>query len=148
VRKVALSIAAAALVASASLAGSAGAQDHRDWTDRVAMTADQIAAEDGVHMARFKADLRLTADQQKNWLEFENALYEIRKAQPERQGAQRAERGQRNDVIGYLTNRATFLADRSAEIRKLMEASQPLYVSLDEQQKRLFADELTRLNLW
>jgi LTXXQ motif family protein len=146
-RKVALFIAAAAVIASASFAGSASAQGHRDRADRAALTADQIAAEDDVRTARIKADLRLTADQEKNWSGFESALHDIGKTRAERLVALRADRGQHkesSDVIAYLNSRATFFSDRSADMKKLADAAQPLYASLDDQQKNRFANQLMR----
>jgi hypothetical protein len=61
----------------------------------------------------------------------------------------RAERGQQkesDDVIEYLQSHAKFLGERSADVKKLADAAQPLYASLDEHQKRRFANELIRLS--
>jgi hypothetical protein len=100
-----------------------------------------------VHTARIKADLRLTVDQEKNWPGFESALRDIGKTRADRLVALQAESGQQkenSDVIAYLSSHATFLAERSADLKKLADAAQPLYASLDEQQKRRFANELIR----
>lgn len=145
-RNAALFVVALTVLGGSLLAAPATAQSRHDRADRIPLTVGQIAAEDDAHAALIKADLRLTADQEKNWLGFESALRDIRKAQAERQVAQGAERGQRGDVIAYLNNRATFFADRSSEMRKLADAAQPLYLSLDDQQKNRFADNLIRLN--
>jgi hypothetical protein len=145
-KKVLLVAATAALFAGPALAGSALAQS-RDRGDRVPLTANQIVAEDDVHTARIKADLRLTVDQEKNWPGFETALRDIGKARADRVVALQAESAQQKDsgdVIEYLTHHANFLADRSADMKKLADAAQPLYASLDEQQKRRFASELIR----
>lgn len=138
---------AAAIIACTSPSHFARAQGQRSREDRVAITVGRIAAVDEMHAARIKADLHLTANQERNWPEFESAFREIRSAQDERQVTRRADPGRRGDLIGYLTDRATILADRSAEIRKLAEAAQPLYASFDDQQKKRFDDDLIRLDL-
>jgi hypothetical protein len=143
-----LLLAAAALIAGASLTGSAAARD-RDRPDRAALTVNQIVAQEDVRIARIKADLRLTSDQEKSWPGLESALRDIGKTRADRQVAARAERGQdkeSGDVIQYLTSQATFLGERSADMKKLADAAQPLYASLDEQQKKRLASELVGLN--
>jgi len=98
---------------------------------------------------RIKADLRLTPEQEKNWPGLESALHDIGKARADRLVAFRAERGQQKepgDVIEYLSSHAKFLGERSNDVKKLADAAQPLYTSLDERQKRRFADELIRLS--
>jgi len=76
-------------------------------------------------------------------------LHDIGKARADRLVAFRAERGQQKepgDVIEYLSSHAKFLGERSNDVKKLADAAQPLYTSLDERQKRRFADELIRLS--
>jgi hypothetical protein len=99
--------------------------------------------------ARIKADLRLTPEQEKNWPGLESALRDIGKNRADRLVAFRAERGQQkesDDLIEYLKSHAKYLGERSADVKKLADAAQPLYASLDEQQKRRFANELIRLS--
>jgi hypothetical protein len=142
-----LLLAAVAVIAGAPFAGSAVA---RDRAERVALTANQIVAQEDVRIARIKADLRLTVDQEKNWPGLESALRDAGKARADRQVAFQADREQQqqtesDDLIAYLTNRAKVLADRSADMKKLAEAAQPLYASLDDQQKKRFANQLMEL---
>jgi hypothetical protein len=137
-----LLLAAAAAIAVAPFAGSALA---RDRTERVALTANQIVAQEDVRIARIKADLRLTPDQEKNWPGLESALRDAGKARADRQVASQADRAaqkESRDLIEYLTSRAKLLGERSADMKKLADAAQPLYASLDEQQKKRFANEL------
>jgi hypothetical protein len=144
--KKALLLAAAVLIAGAPLAGSAVA---RDRTDRVALTANQIVAQEDVRIARIKADLRLTPEQEKNWPGLESAMRDAGKTRAERQVASQADRApqkETGDLIEYLTSRSKFLGDRSADMKKLADAAQPLYASLDDQQKKRFANELMDLN--
>ena len=99
--------------------------------------------------ARVKADLRLTPEQEKNWPGLASALHDIGKNRADRVIAFRTERGQQkdtDDVIEYLNSHAKFLGERSADVKKLADAAQPLYASLDEQQKKQFANELIRLS--
>jgi hypothetical protein len=144
-----LLLAAAALIAATASAGSAAAQNRSDGPDRATMTVNQIVEEADAHTARIKADLRLTPDQEKNWPGFETALHEIGKNRADRFVAFQAERAQQKeptDVIDYLSRHAKSFGDRSADIKTLADAAQPLYESLDEQQKRRFARELVGLS--
>jgi hypothetical protein len=149
VKKLLLILTAAALVAGATFTGSAIAQNRGDRSDRTALTANQIVAQSDARTARIKADLRLTPEQEKNWPSLEAVLHEIGQTRADRLVAFRDERGQPKepgDVIEYLNNTAKFLSEHSANVKKLADAAQPLYVSLDEQQKRRFANELIRLS--
>jgi len=146
-RKILL-LAAAAMVASAPFAGSALARD-RSETDRSAQTSNQIVAQEDVRIARIKANLRLTPDQEKNWPGIETAMRDIGKTRAERLVALQTERGQQKeptDLIEFLNTRSKRLADRSADMKKLADAAQPLYASLDDQQKKRFANELMDLS--
>ncbi len=145
-RKVLLLV--AALVAGAPFAGSAVARDRGD-TDRSAQTSNQIAAQEDVRIARIKANLRLTPDQEKNWPGIETVLRDMGKTRAERQVALQADRSQQkepSDLIEFLNTRSKRLGDRSADMKKLADAAQPLYASLDEQQKKRFANELMDLS--
>jgi hypothetical protein len=142
-------IAALTLFAAGACADSAVARDRGARADRSALTAGQIVAQEDARTARIKADLRLTAEQEKNWPGLETALRDIGKTRADRQVALRADREPRKepvDIIEHLNRRAKILGDRSADVKKLADAAQPLYASLDEQQKKRFADELIRLS--
>jgi hypothetical protein len=145
-KKVLLIVTVAALISGAGVAGSAFAENR---ADRAALTANQIVAEADAHAARVKADLRLTPEQEKNWPGFESALHDIDKTRADRVVAFQAEREQRKDggdVIQYLNDRAKFLGEHSTNVKKLADAAQPLYASLDDQQKKKFANELINLS--
>jgi len=116
--------------------------------ERSGPTAHQLAAEADVRTAQMKAELRLTADQEKVWPGFESALHELGERRAEREVAFRAARAEQkgpDDVIAFLNRSAGFLAERSADMKKLAEAAAPLYASLDEQQKRQFSRDLIRV---
>jgi len=162
-KKVLLIVSAATLIAGAALTNSAIAQnsDKRaevsaaigqtwgDRLDRAALTANQIVAQDDARTAHIKADLLLTPEQEKNWPSFEVALHDIAKSRADRLVAFHAKREQQSesgDVIEYFNIHAKFLNERSADMKKLAEAAQPLYASLDVQQKKRFAKELIDLS--
>ena len=138
----------AAGIAGVPLTGPAIARDRGDRADRGAITANQMAAQADARTARIKADLRLTPDQEKNWPGFESAIHAIGMKRADRMVAFRAERGQKQqaDVIEHLNRQASVLGERAADVKSLADAAQPLYASLDEQQKRRFANELIRLS--
>jgi hypothetical protein len=102
-------------------------------------------------IARIKADLRLTPEQEKNWGGFESAMRDIGKTTADRQVAMQTERTQQTapiDIIEQMRREAIFLSERSTDRKKLADAAQPLYASLDDQQKRRFANELVGLSRW
>jgi LAS superfamily LD-carboxypeptidase LdcB len=143
-RKTMLLFMSAALLTGTALTGSAVA---RDRSDRGELTANQIANQADARTAEMKADLRLTPDQEKNWSGFASAMQEMGKKQADLQIAMRDERNQKQgsfDALDQMRKRADFQIQRANERKKLADAAQPLYSSLDEQQKRRFAEGLFR----
>jgi gas vesicle protein len=123
----------------------------RDRSDRAELTANQITNDFAARTAHIKADLRLTPEQEKNWPGFESAMSDIGKRYGDRQTAMQADRTQQKapaDVIEQLRDEAQFLSERSADRKTLADAAQPLYASLDDQQKRRFAKELIDVSRW
>jgi zinc resistance-associated protein len=104
---------------------------------RTQLTADDIAAFTDARVAGFKAALKLTPAQEKDWPAVEQALRDISKERIARREAERAA-GQRTDAIERLRDRADALTTRAAALRRLADAEKPLYESLDEAQKRRF----------
>ncbi len=135
---------AAAMVAGPAPTGPAVA---RDRSERTELAPNQIAAQVDARIARIKADLRLTAEQEKNWPAFESAVRDTGTKQVDRQIAQRAERLVQKtpiDVIEQMRKEAEFMSARAVDQKALADAAQPLYAGLDDQQKRRLADELVR----
>src|ERR1700747_2190113 len=89
-------------------------------------------------LAALKAGLTLTPEQEKNWPAFEQAARDMAKQRAERISAMR-NRGSSADPVEHLRQRATALSDTGASLKKLADATDPLYKSLDENQKRRFA---------
>jgi hypothetical protein len=119
--------------------------------DRSELTANQITNEFAARTARIKADLRLTPEQEKNWPGFESAMNDLGKRNADRQVALQAERAQQKaplDAIEQMREEAKFMSERSADRKALADAAQPLYASLDDQQKRRFARQLFGIGRW
>src|SRR5262249_26017820 len=93
--------------------------------------------------AALKAGLALNVEQEKNWPAFAAAARDLIKLRSDRLSARMAERGnppaQNFDPIERLRQRATGMAEAGNALKKLAEAADPLYKSLDEGQKRRFA---------
>jgi len=89
-------------------------------------------------LAALKAGLMLTPEQEKNWPAFEQAARDFGKLRLERMSAMRTA-APTDDPVERLRQRATALSDTGAALKKLAEATDPLYKSLDDNQKRRFA---------
>ncbi|MBX9823903.1 MAG: Spy/CpxP family protein refolding chaperone [Xanthobacteraceae bacterium] len=120
---------------------------------RMRPSAEDVAAFTDARIAALKAGLKLTAEQEKNWPAVEAALRDIAKQRAERANAmtQRGEarRGSDSaaqpapDAIARMREGADGLTRRADNLKKLADASEPLYKSLDDAQKRRF-DALIR----
>jgi hypothetical protein len=146
-RKALIVLTTAALVAGSALTGSAVA---RDRTDRAELPANQIADQADARTAHIKADLRLTPEQEKNWSGFESAMHDLGKKPADRAIAARSEEAQQKsgpvNAIELMRKEANLESEHAVDQKALADAAQPLYASLDAQQKRRFADELKRLS--
>jgi zinc resistance-associated protein len=89
-------------------------------------------------LAALKAGLTLNADQEKNWPAFEQAARDVAKLRIDRVSAMR-NAAPATDPVERLRQRATAMTDTGAALKKLADATDPLYKSLDEGQKRRFA---------
>jgi hypothetical protein len=140
-RKTALYLMTVALMTATALAGPAAA---RDRSDRVELTANQMADRSDARIAKMKVDLNLTADQDKDWPGFASAMQDMNKKQADRQIARRDTREQQGnvDLIDELRRNADSQIDHANERKKLADASQPLYASLNEQKKARFTGML------
>jgi hypothetical protein len=82
-----------------------------------------------------KSSLRLTADQEKLWGPFESAVKDGAKA---RLVALQKEQGDNLSPMDRLTATAERVAQSAANLKKMVEAAEPLYASLDDAQKHKF----------
>jgi hypothetical protein len=80
-------------------------------------------------IARFKAALRLTPEQERHWPRVESALRGIA-----RNADQNADGGTRG-MLRRIGSRATEMVLSAAAIKRLVSAAQPLMKTLDDEQK-------------
>ena len=99
---------------------------------------EDAAAFADARIAALRAGLRLTAEQEKNWPAFEAAARDFAKQRRERAEARRDQQPPANPVE-RLRRGAEALTSAGANLKRLADAQEPLYNSLDENQKRRFA---------
>ena len=102
--------------------------------------AEDFAAFTDARVAALKAGLKLTAEQEKNWPAVEAAVREAAKQRTDRMAERMKDRESRRDAdaIARLRQQADMMTERAATLKKLADASEPLYKSLDDSQKRRF----------
>jgi LTXXQ motif family protein len=112
------------------------------------LTAEQIVAESDKNIDRIKAELQLTAEQEKNWTAFNSAMHYLGHNGADRLNLRiaRAKRDPPDDIIEQMRNEAQFLNDRAVDQRAVADAAEPLFASLDAKQKALFIEEMVRLS--
>lgn len=98
---------------------------------------EDVAAFADARIAALKAGLRLTADQEKNWSGFESALRDLAKFRTEHANAMRNAQPA-SDPIERLRRHADTLSSAGTALKRLADAEEPLYKSLDEGQKHRF----------
>ncbi|HEY0328809.1 MAG TPA: Spy/CpxP family protein refolding chaperone [Rhodopseudomonas sp.] len=114
----------------------------------VALTAEQIVASSDANIARIKAELHLSPEQDKHWTAFSAAMHALGNngADRLRLRAERAKRDPPDDIVEQMRNEAQFLSDRAQDQRNVADAADPLFMSLDAQQKPVFIEEMVRLS--
>src|SRR5207253_6778402 len=100
--------------------------------------AEDLRAFGEARIAALKAGLMLTPEQEKNWPAFEQAVRDLTKMRMDRRSAM-GNAPATEDPVERLRQRATALSESGAALKKLADATDPLYKSLDENQKRRFA---------
>jgi hypothetical protein len=91
-------------------------------------------------IAALKAGLALTTEQEKNWPAFEQAARDFAKLRIDRMNAANAQApAADSNPAERLNRRGTAMVETGNALKKLSEATGPLYNSLDESQKRRFA---------
>lgn len=104
------------------------------------MSQDDIDAFTDARLAALRAGLRLTPEQEKNWPAAETAIRDYFKDRRDRMRAWRDQTADRRDdnrdPIERLRDRAKTMTDRAAALTKLADATEPLYKTLDDAQKR------------
>jgi hypothetical protein len=100
--------------------------------------AAETGARVDARLARIKSRLRLTAEQEKHWPAVEAAIRDLAKERVARISERRASREDRAqaDMVERMRRGADAMSTRSASLKKLADAVEPLYKSLDDTQKR------------
>lgn len=154
----------AAIAAVAVIGSTAVYAQHRHYHQRMS-TEDRSAFVDA-RIAAVKAGLQLTPDQEKMWPPVETAVRDFAKQRIDRANARaserdlgRAERDQKGlgdrgpdqatpqnswDPVASLRERADNMSATATSLKRIADAADPLYKSLDEGQKRRLAT-LTRM---
>ena len=115
-------------------------------------SAENIAAFTDARIAALKAGLKLTAEQEKDWPAVEAAVRDLGKQRAERM-KERADRiaarrearhsgddaPPRPDAIERLRRGAEALTTRATALKRFADAAEPLYKSLNDDQKRRFS---------
>lgn len=120
--------------AKANQAGPGKHHQRMNSDDRAALTDARIAA--------LKAGLKLNADQEKLWPGVEKGLRDSAQARTERmikfkeERKEAREEGKPGDYIARMRMGAEMATERATEMRKLADAVEPLYKTLDDGQKR------------
>ncbi|MDJ1158487.1 Spy/CpxP family protein refolding chaperone [Chelatococcus sp. SYSU_G07232] len=135
----------AALVAGSAFAITAQAQPsggpRADGPAQHRMTPEDFSALTDARIAALKAGLKLTTEQEKNWPALEVALRDTAKARAERFAKMREERREAREEpnpIERLRMHAEMMSSGAANMKKIADAAEPLYKSLDDAQKRRF----------
>jgi LTXXQ motif family protein len=134
----------AALVLAGSTAVYA---QHRPWFQgHMRMSAEDRAAFADARIAAVHAGLKLTADQEKLWPPVETAVKEFAKLRIDRANARtnamrddNSDRQKPDDPVARLRDRADTMATTAAAMKKIADAADPLYKTLDDGQKRRLA---------
>lgn len=146
-----------ASVAAATILGSTAVYAQHRFHDRQPqrMSAEDRSAFVDARIAAIKAGLKLTPEQEKLWPPAEAAVRDFAKqridlanARAKERDARRAERDQKGsadkgpgdqaarDPVARLRDRADRMATTAAGLKKIADAADPFYKSLDDAQKQ------------
>ena len=132
-------------IAALAIAGSTAvyAQHYRPWSHHhERMNPEDRAAFADARIAAVKAGLKLNAEQEKLWPPVEAAVRDFAKLRIDRANARmNAQRddskdAQRPDPVTRLRDRADTMATTAAAMKRIADAADPLYKTLDDGQKR------------
>jgi LTXXQ motif family protein len=144
---------AIAAVAVLAIAGSTAVYaQHRHWGFGFSrMSPEDRSAYADARIAAVHAGLKLTAEQEKLWPPVEAAVREFAKLRIDRANARmnppRDDSSQQkpDDPVSRLREHADNMAASAAAMKKIADAADPLYKTLDDSQKRRLA-VLTRMD--
>ena len=133
--------AAALLIAGSSIVyaqnqNRPGREGMRNWRPSV----EDMRAFGEARLAGLKAGLALTAEQERTWPAFEQAARDFTKLRIDRRNAAaNAQPSAEANPAERMNRRATAMVETGNALKKLSDATGPLYNGLDESQKRRFA---------
>src|SRR5258705_9531877 len=138
---------AIAAVAVLAIAGSTAVYaQHRHWGHGFSrMNPEDRAAYADARIAAVHAGLKLTADQEKLWPPVEAAVKDFAKLRIDRANARMnppkddSSQQKPDDPVARLRDRAENMAATAGAMKKIAEAADPLYKTLDDGQKRRLA---------
>jgi hypothetical protein len=139
-----------AAIAALAIAGSTAVYaQHHPWFSehmrQTRMSPEDRAAFLDARIAGVHAGLKLTPDQEKLWPPVEAAVRDFAKLRIDRANARmKAESDQQDqqkpeDLVARLRERADNMAVSAAALKKIADAADPLYKTLDDGQKRRLA---------
>ena len=131
-------------IAALAIAGSTAVYaQHHSWShEHMRMSPEDRAAFTDARIAAVKAGLKLTPDQEKLWPPVEAAVRDFAKLRIDRANARmNAERDSQDsqkpsDPVARLRDRADTMAATAAAMKRIADAADPLYKTLDDGQKR------------
>jgi hypothetical protein len=140
-------------IAALAIAGSTAvyAQHNRPWFHHERMSSEDRAAFADARIAAVKAGLKLNADQEKLWPPVESAVRDFAKLRIDRANArmnaprndsgdaQKQDSQNPRDPVARLRDRAETMATTAAAMKRVADAADPLYKTLDDGQKRRLA---------
>jgi len=135
-RKAVPGIVTAVLIGFAPLAHSQTRVLDRPAVDAPARSSQDLQRSTDLRVGIVKRALQLTPEQEKYWAPFEEALRARSEGMHKRLAVLREHVRQRDvDLFQLLRERADNLAQKSAELKKIVDAGQPLWQSLGSDQK-------------
>ena len=119
-------------------------QEHMQHMQHMRFTPEDRAAFADARIAAIHAGLKLTPDQEKLWPPVEAAVREFAKMKIDRANArmkaaaddQQKDQPAEEDPVTRLRERADNMAASATALKKIADAADPLYKTLDEAQKR------------
>jgi hypothetical protein len=99
------------------------------------------------HLARMKAEIRLTAAQEAHWRRFEAVVRDAAKTHLDSmmEKLARSKVGEKPSPIEHARGIADEMAKSSTAVKTVADAAEPLFESLSAEQKRKFARRLQML---
>ena len=143
-------------IAALAIAGSTAVYaQHRPWfhehMHHMRMSPEDRAAFTDARIAAVHAGLKLNADQEKLWPPVETAVRDFSKMRIDRANARMTaqqnesqDQQKPDDPVAHLRQRADSMATTAAALKKIADAADPLYKTLDDGQKHRLA-VLTRM---